>query len=154
MDLKTCQLFEGFSEQQYERFVTVTETRDLEKHEWIFHEGEPADRLYCIQTGAVELLTRLDERVELPITILRAKGSHFGTSSLVEPYSYSLSARTYEKSTLRVVQRDRLMRLVEQDPGMGFILMQNLATIFLSRLKETRQEVKIHFKTLFQVMRY
>jgi CRP-like cAMP-binding protein len=154
MDLKACHLFKGFSEDRYERFLKVTETVVIGKHEWIFREGNPADRLYCIQEGAVELLTRLDENIELPIAILRSPGSHFGTSSLVAPYTYSLSARSFANSTLLFVKRDRLMVLIQQDPELGYILMKNLATTFLSRLKETRQEVKIHFKTLFHVMRY
>jgi hypothetical protein len=48
----------------------------------------------------------------------------------------------------------RLPESKKQDPEMGVIIMSNLAKTFLYRLKEARQEVKIHFKTLFKVMRY
>ncbi len=46
------------------------------------------------------------------------------------------------------------MEQTKRDPEMGFIIMSNLAKTFLDRLKETRQEVKIHFKTLFKVMQF
>jgi len=154
MNLPACDLFEGFSESQIERFSELVEEVAVKKNEWLFREGTPADQLYCIKHGAVELLTRIDEHIELPITILRPEGSYFGTSSLVAPYTYSLSARSFENSSLMIIKRNRLMDQIKQDPEMGFIIMSNLAKTFLDRLKETRQEVKIHFKTLIKVMRY
>lgn len=154
MNLPSCHLFEGFSESQIARCSELMEEIAVKKNEWLFREGTPANKLYCIRHGAVELLTRIDEHIELPITILRPEGSYFGTSSLVAPYTYSLSARSFEESILLVIKRNRLMEQIKRDPEMGFIIMSNLAKVFLDRLKETRQEVKIHFKTLIKVMRY
>jgi len=154
MSLPFCHLFEGFSENQFERVFVLMEEVAVKKGEQLFREGEAAEQIYCITQGAVEMLTSLDNHIELPITILRSEGSHFGTSSLVPPYIYSLSARSYEDSVLMVIKRSRLMEQTKRDPEMGFIIMSNLAKTFLDRLKETRQEVKIHFKTLFKVMQF
>ena len=149
-----CHLFEGVSEIQYERLNALMEQITVKKGQRLFREGETAERLYCVEQGAVEMLTSIDDHIELPIAILRSKEGHFGTSSLVSPHIYSLSARSYEDSVLTVIQRSRLMEQTKRDPEMGFIIMSNLAKTFLDRLKETRQEVKIHFKTLFKVMQF
>jgi CRP-like cAMP-binding protein len=149
-----CHLFEGFSKIQYDRLNGLMEEIAVKKGQRLFREGEKAERLYCVKQGAVEMLTSIDDHVELPIAILRPNGGQFGTSSLVSPYIYSLSARSYEDSVLTVMQRSRLMEQTKRDPEMGFIIMSNLAKTFLDRLKETRQEVKIHFKTLFKVMQF
>lgn len=154
MNLPSCRLFEGFSETQIECLFDLMEDVAVTKGEWLFREGEAAEQLYCIKQGAVEMLTSIDNHIELPITILRSEGSYFGTSSLVPPFIYSLSARSYEDSILMVIKRGRLMEQTKRDPEMGFIIMSNLAKTFLERLKETRQEVKIHFKTLFKVMQF
>jgi CRP-like cAMP-binding protein len=154
MNRPFCHLFEGFSETQFERMNTLMEEVVVKKGERLFREGEAAEQLYCIKQGAVEMLTSIDNHIELPITILRSKGCHFGTSSLVSPYIYSLSARSYEDSILMIIKRSQLMEQTKRDPEMGFIIMSNLAKTFLDRLKETRQEVKIHFKTLFKVMQF
>jgi hypothetical protein len=37
-----------------------------------------------------------------------------------------------------------------EDHELGCTIMKNLAQHLLERLKETRQELKIHFKTLFK----
>ncbi len=154
MNRPFCHLFEGVSEIQFERLNTLMEEIAVKKGQQLFREGAAAERLYCIKQGAVEMLTSIDNHIELPITILRSEGSYFGTSSLVPPYIYSLSARSFEDSILMVIKRSRLMEQTKHDPEMGFIIMSNLAKTFLDRLKETRQEVKIHFKTLFKVMQF
>ena len=149
-----CHLFEGVSEIQYERLNALMEQITVKKGQRLFREGETAERLYCVEQGAIEMLTTIEDHIELPIAILRSKGRHFGISSLVSPHIYSLSARSYEDSVLTVIQRSRLMEQTKRDPELGFIIMSNLAKTFLDRLKETRQEVKIHFKTLFKVMQF
>ena len=154
MNQPFCHLFEVFSEIQFERLSALMEELAVKKGERLFREGEAAEQLYCIKQGAVEMLTSIDDHIELPIKILRSEGSYFGTSSLVPPYIYSLSARSYSDSILMVIKQSRLMEQTKRDPEMGFIIMSNLAKTFLDRLKETRQEVKIHFKTLFKVMQF
>ena len=154
MNRPFCHLFEGFSEIQFERLASLMEEIFVKKGQHLFREGEAAEQLYCLKQGAVEMLTSIDDHIELPIAILRSEGSYFGMSSLVPPHIYSLSARSYEDSILTVIKRSRLMEQTKHDPEMGFIIMSNLAKTFLDRLKETRQEVKIHFKTLFKVMQF
>jgi len=154
MNRPFCHLFEELSEIQFERLGTLMEELSVKKGERLFQEGEAAEKLYCLKQGAVEMLTSIDDHIELPIAILRSQGSPFGMSSLVPPYIYSLSARSYEDSMLTVIKRSRLMAQVKNDPEMGYFIMSNLSKTFLDRLKETRQEVKIHFKTLFKVMQF
>ncbi len=154
MNLPSCQLFEGFSDGHNECFFDFIEEMTCDQGEWLFREEDPAEKLYCIRNGAVELVTSIDNEIELPITILRSEGNYFGTSSLIPPYTYSLSARAYEDTTLAVIHRDKLMAQINQNPELGYIIMSNLAKTFLDRLKETRQEIKIHFKSLIKVMQY
>jgi CRP-like cAMP-binding protein len=89
---------------------------------------------------------------ELPIKIIRSKGECFGTSALVPPHEYSLSARCAEDATILEIRREDLEKISEKDSALGCAVMKNLAQNLLARLKETRQEVKIHFKSLFRSM--
>jgi CRP-like cAMP-binding protein len=119
------------------------------------HEGQKAEELFVLKKGAVELLTRVNDDLvnndfELPIAILRTPGDCSGTSSLVEPYIYSLSARCFEDSELLIIKHTDLKNLMLADHELGCTIMKNLAQHLLDRLKETRHELKIHFKTLFK----
>lgn len=113
-------------------------------------EGGQAEELFVLKEGAIELLTKVEDGFELPIAIFRDPGDCTGTSSLVEPYIYSLNSRCVEDSKMLVIEKLALNKLMREDHNLGCIIMKNLAQQLLSRLKETRKELKIHFKTIFR----
>jgi len=152
MPLSSIFLFKDLSESRLKRITdTVKETR-AEKGRWLFHEGSSADRIYALRSGAVELLTRVNDDIELPVTIIRKVGGCFGLSAMVHPYQYSLSARCAEDAALLEFGRKDIEKMIQEDYEMGCIIMNNLAQYLLERLKESRQDLKIHFKTLFRSM--
>ena len=148
MPLNSCYLFEGLPQSKIERIVAITREQQFQKDHWLFHEEEEATDLYLIKDGAVELVIKVEDAIEIPISIIRPKNGCLGVSALVEPYRYSLSARCLDDSTLSVIGRTKLHELMDADAELRCIIMTNLATKLLNRLKETRQEVKIHFMNL------
>ena len=152
MPLSASFLFRGFSESQLHRLANISKEIQIPKGQWLFQEGKAADRIYVLKTGAVEMLTKVDGDYELPINIIRSKGGSFGTSALVPPHEYSLSSRCAEDSVVLEILRNDLEKLNAEDSAMGCTIMKNLAQHLLDRLKENRQELKIHFKTLFRAM--
>ena len=153
MQLSSCYLFQGLSESQLSHLRAIGSEAAIEAGQWLYREGDPAEQMYVLKDGAVELLTSVDE-VELPITIVRKPGNCFGTSTLVPPHQYSLSARCAEDGTLLSIKKADLEQLIKADVEMGHTILVNLAKHFLDRLKETRQELKIHFKTIFKSMHH
>ena len=152
MPLSSSFLFKGLTESQLQGITVVAKEIRIQKGQWLFQEGNSADRVYVLKDGAVELLTKVNGEYELPIRIIRSKGGCFGISTLVPPYQYSLTSKCAEDSTLLEIKRHDLQKLTQEDSTLGCAIMTNIAQLLLSRLKETRQELKIHFKTLFQSM--
>ena len=113
-------------------------------------EDQKAEALFIIKEGEIELLTSVNDSFELPIAILRNPRDCPGISSLVVPYKYSLSARCVKAAQILIIKQTTLEKLMQEDHKLGCIVMKNLAQHLLGRLKETRQELKIHFKTIFQ----
>ncbi|MGD2100345.1 MAG: cyclic nucleotide-binding domain-containing protein [Desulfobacterales bacterium] len=153
MQISSCYLFQGLSESQLNHLRAIGGEVPLKAGQWLYREGDAAGQMYVLKDGAVELLTTVDE-VELPITIVRKPGNCFGTSTLVPPHQYSLSARCAEDGTLLSIKKADLEQLIEADAELGHAILVNLAKHFLDRLKETRQELKIHFKTIFKSMHH
>ena len=137
--LSSCYLFKGLSSHQIDELARISSETSVESGAWLFNEGDKAERLYFLVDGAVELLTTIDNDIELPITKLRSSGDCFGTGSLVEPFQYSLSARCAEAANLLTINRQGLSKTEEKDSDFKRIMMENLAAYYLSRLKETRQ---------------
>jgi CRP/FNR family transcriptional regulator len=153
MQLSSCYLFQGLSESQLSQIRTIGSEASVQAGQWLFHEGETAEQMYVLKAGAVELLTTVEE-VELPITIVRKPGNCFGTSTMVPPHQYSLSARCAEDGILLGIKKTDLDHIIKEDCELGNTILANLAKHFLDRLKETRQELKIHFKTIFKSMHH
>ena len=152
MPLSLSFLFRGLTKSQLQQLNIAANEIQVPKGQWLFQEGKMADRVYIIKSGAVEMLTKVNGEYELPIKIVRSEGGCFGSSALVPPYLYSLSARCAEDAVLLEIKRQDLEKLSAEDSALGCAIMTNLAQHLLDRLKETRQELKIHFNTLFRSM--
>ena len=148
MPLTSCYLFEGLSQSQLERITAITREQQFQRDQWLFHEEQAALDLYLVKNGAVELVIKVEGAIEIPIAVIRPDNGCLGVSTLVDPYRYSLSARCLDDSTLMAISKTQLDELMDADAELRCIIMTNLATKLLNRLKETRQEVKIHFMNL------
>ena len=148
MNLRSCYLFQGLSQTQIEQINAVTIEQQIPKNQWLFHEGHEAKHIYLLKAGTIELFIKVEKSIEIPITVIRPKNGCVGVGALVEPYLYSPSARCIDDSTLLVVKQTDLNQLMRNDSEMHCTIMTNLAQKLLNRLKETRQEVKIHFMNL------
>jgi CRP-like cAMP-binding protein len=153
MDSSFAHLFRGLNEGQMKKIMAIGKEITMKKGQQIFKEAQEANGVYVLRSGAVELLTAVEKDFDLPISLLREPGDVFGSSALVPPYQYSLSARCAEDVILFRMETKSLRKLGSEDHDIGCQLMTNLAAYFLERLKETRQEVKIHFKTLLSSTR-
>jgi len=148
MPLNSCFLFAGLSQSQIERIAAITQEQQFQKDQWLFHEGQEAKHLYLVKDGAVELVIKVEDAIEIPIAVIRPDNGSLGVGALIEPYRYSLTGRCLDDSTLFVIARTQLHELMDDDSELRCIIMTNLAKKLFNRLKETRQEVKIHFMNL------
>jgi CRP-like cAMP-binding protein len=153
MDFPSSHLFNGLDKAQIKKLEGIAKIMRMEKGQSIFKEGDEATSIYVLEEGAVELTTYVEKDFELPISILRSRGDMFGSSALLVPHVYSLSARCAEKGKIFRMESDALKQVMSEDHSMGCRIMSNLASYFFNRLRETRQELKIHFKTLLMSTR-
>jgi CRP-like cAMP-binding protein len=153
MKLGSGYLFRGLNGSQLERLTASTRNVDVDSGEVICREGEEADAIYLLSSGAVELVTMVNSHIELPVSIVREPGQMFGSSALIEPHLYTLTAKCESAGNILAVDRHALQEYMSEDHEVGLAIMTNLATYLLSRLKESRQELKIHFKTLLRSFR-
>ncbi|MEN8210838.1 MAG: cyclic nucleotide-binding domain-containing protein [Thermodesulfobacteriota bacterium] len=147
-----CYIFKGLSESQFQLLSEITKEEHIPKGEVLIREDQKAEALFILKEGKVELLTSVNDSFELPIAILRNPGDCVGMSSFVAPYKYSLSARCVKDAQILIIKQTALEKLMQKDHKLGCIMMKNIAQHLLARLKETRQEMRIHFKTFFQSM--
>ena len=148
MQLPSCYLFQNLSAPQMDSLTAITIEEQFQKGKWLFYKDQMADKIYLVKKGAVELLIKVQDTIEIPIAIMRPDNGCVGIGALVEPFRYTLSARCTDDSTLLAMKREDLQALMRKDHELGCIIMKNLAQKLLVRLTETRKEMKIHFLNL------
>ena len=152
MDLRLCFLFKDLNQEQLDRISSMAKEIPVEKDQRILTGGDEASALHILKEGSVELMMKIENELELPIAILRKAGNCFGTSALIPTHLYSLSARCVKEGTLLIIDRSSMQQAITEDRDLGCIVMTNAARFYLERLKQARQELKIHFTTLLKAV--
>ena len=153
MDLSKSYVFKRLNDDQLKKVEAIATEYPVEKGQEIIKEGNVADALYVLKSGAVELFTMVENDFELPISCLRNPGDIFGAGVLVTPFEYTLTARCYKTGVLFKLDRSDLQKVMGEDRNLSCNVMSSLAEYYLNRLKESRREIKIHFSTLLKSYR-
>jgi CRP-like cAMP-binding protein len=150
MTAASCYLFRSLSEEKLKAIRAVSRPQTAAEGEWLFHKADYAEFIYLVEEGAIELLMPVDPDIEIPVALIRPGNGCVGVGALVEPYVYTLSARCKVETHLTVIAAADLHRLFQEDPEFAATVMTNLSQRLLERLRETREEIKIHFVNLIQ----
>lgn len=126
--LKTVPLFEELLDEELAVLSKSCTERTFEAGERIFREGDPADGLYVIATGAVTIVRDL---VGQPVQKLArlGPGGFFGEMGLLDSGRRAATAVTSEPSTLLQVRKQDLVDLLKRHP----LLAVKLRTAIIRR---------------------
>jgi CRP/FNR family cyclic AMP-dependent transcriptional regulator len=128
---------------QLKEIAIISDIVTFEKGELIFEECGPADALYLVTDGLVDLFYRsIDEEGKKPPKELVAgevsPGEFLGFSSLIEPYSLNATAIASQSTRLIKIDAPALRALCDKDPLMGYRVMTQLAKEAIARLIDVR----------------
>jgi CRP-like cAMP-binding protein len=132
--------FEGFEPRHVELLSACASTRSFKAGEYAFHDGEPADRMYVIETGKIAVVLQMNGHD--PLTILTVgPGGVVGWSWLFPPHTWHFSARVMEDTTVMAFSGECVMEKCREDSQLGFELMYRCAHMMADRLHATRGQL-------------
>jgi CRP-like cAMP-binding protein len=124
--LKQSDIFYQLTGTQLELVASLCRETGFGAGELIFAENSSSNELYVIAEGSVDIVLGGAQGASVVATLRR--GQSFGEVALVDEGLRSAAARAAQDGTrLLVIPRDKLMRLCETYPPLGFRLMYNLA---------------------------
>lgn len=134
--LRGAELVQGMSSDQVRRLSLAGRPRTLVGGEYLFLLGDAAQYVCVIVSGQVDLCFPIQiGGVMRDITIESVgKGRTVGWSALVQPYRFTLSARATETTEFIAFSRQDLLRLFDEDPGVGCILLSRVSELVGARL--------------------
>lgn len=138
--LSRFDLFKGLSESLLAEIAALSEEVSVKQGEFIFREGEKADKLHFLLNGSVALRVKLTSRPEsVTVSFVSMSYQSFGWSGIVAPNHYTSSAECDEDSNLLIIPAIPFMKLLEANPESGFKVMQRIAETIADRLRNSRQ---------------
>jgi toluene monooxygenase system ferredoxin subunit len=136
--LREVELFLGLTEAQRRAVAQLAVERRAPAGEVLFRLGEPAEALFVLQRGRVDLtfpLQVLGESREVRFQSLEA-GRTLAWSALVPPHRLTMTARATTEVSLLVLEGERLRALLAEQPAIGHQVMSNLAGVVGARFHE------------------
>nr|HID15130.1 cyclic nucleotide-binding domain-containing protein [Anaerolineae bacterium] len=144
--LRRADIFYDLTEPQLEMIAVLCSEVTPKAGEIIFEENSAGDELYVIANGEVDIL--VDPALIQPATtgepsrprtvVTLRRGQSFGEVALVDQGLRSASARCVSrKARLLVIPRDRLIRLCDSYPDLGYRLMRNIAADLAFKIRDT-----------------
>ena len=114
-------LFEGLSKRHVKRLAGVADVADFMAEHTIVREGEPGDAFYVVLAGQAKVSSngKLVNRV-MP-------GDYFGEISLLDGDVRTATVTSETPMTLLILQRQRFMKLLREEPDMAMNLLTGLA---------------------------
>ena len=112
----------------------------FEPNEYVFREGDPANRFYLIRSGSVSIECPHTEQGTTSIEIISG-GDVLGWSWLFPPYYYHFDARALEHTEAIFFYGMPLREECESDHHFGYELMKRVSDIMMQRLQSTRRQM-------------
>jgi CRP/FNR family transcriptional regulator, cyclic AMP receptor protein len=108
--------------------------------DFIFHEGEPANRFYLIERGRVSLESHLRDEAPVEVQTI-GPGEVLGWSWLFPPCHWNFDARAVEPTTAIFFYGTRLRERCDADHEFGYEMLKRMTQVVIHRLQFTRKQL-------------
>jgi CRP/FNR family cyclic AMP-dependent transcriptional regulator len=141
--LRRYPFFGTLSDEQLRQIAMIAEEETHDEGKTLLKEKAPADDLYLLIKGSVDLIFTVDEEYrpdrhkEFTVGEINP-GELFGISALIEPYVYTSDARTARSVQVIHIDGATLRQRCAADPSLACHLYSQVAKLALERLNATR----------------
>lgn len=137
--LSEVKLFEDLDHAQLKRIAECSVEKDIAKGDSIFRESDPASNLYILLGGEISLLVQLTSRnQQITVGAIDNEMQSFGWSGVIPPHFYTATAKAMRESRLIEIDGQALLVILQEEPIVGYHVMQRVAQLISSRLRNCR----------------
>ena len=129
--------FSGLDDSTVNMLVGCAQNVRFRPGEYLFHDGEAADRFFVVRRGRVALDVHVPGQGEQVVDTVD-EGDVVGWSWLVPPYRWFFDARAVQDVSAVAVDATCLRDKCDDDPALGYEMMQRVANVMYHRLQSTR----------------
>lgn len=119
-------LVRHLEESQRRDLLAAGTTRRFVKGELLFREGEPAEAMYAVVSGAVKLVRYTPRGKEVMLHLVR-RGESFAEAALFGQGTFPATAVAVDAGTLWVLPRRRLLDLIRRSPEVALAMVASVS---------------------------
>jgi CRP/FNR family transcriptional regulator, cyclic AMP receptor protein len=138
--LQGSKLCAGLGKRELEQMAKIAVLEEYEAGYQVIEESEVASTLYLVKSGMVAVKMSSRGGQEVLIDEL-GPGGLFGWSAILDDQTFTADVTTVEKSALIAFDGEKLRELLQKQPGIGFRVASNIATVISSRLEHLRSRL-------------
>jgi CRP-like cAMP-binding protein len=139
--LRRYPFFCCLNEEQQKAIAMVTEELSVPAGKELFLEGHPVEALYLLVEGSVDLFYATGDSKDQLLVGEINPGEPFAISAMIEPYTFTATARVAAPSRVLKIDAKALRALCEVDSKMGYLLMKQVAAMSIERLHFARVQL-------------
>jgi CRP/FNR family transcriptional activator FtrB len=132
--IRQLPLFESMVEENFEALTQAAYLQHFPPQVELIHEGDPADFLYVVVEGAVELFAKANDKVA-SMAVVRPVGT-FILAAVLKDAVYLMSARTIEKSRVLMIPSQNIRNTFARDDAFARSIVVELASCYRGVVKE------------------
>ena len=159
--IKEYSLFDGLTESEIEKFISLMKFKTIKDKEIIMKEGDDGDTIVLLLSGEVSITQALtlknkramdDNREKVLIRLDASLHPFFGEISLfneVDKRTATISATS--ECDIAILDDNDIINLCNEDNSLGYKIMKNLAEKLSSSLEKTNNKV-LKLTTVFSLI--
>lgn len=136
-EVRGLALFSGMAREHFESLMRGSYVQNFPPQIDLIAEGEPADFLHVVLSGAVELYARWNGRETSMATVRPI--STFILAATVRDAPYLMSARTLEKSRIALIPSQDVRAVFDLDGDFARAIVGELAQAYRSVVKNAKE---------------
>lgn len=133
-------MFKGLGEDFLTAVTGCAHNLRFRAGDYLFHEGDEADRLYLVRNGLVALEASVPGQGRVTCQTVGRDGV-VGLSWLVPPYRWAFDARAMEDTSALAFDARCLRGKCDGDPALGYEVMKRFMPVLVERLHQARLQM-------------
>lgn len=134
--VRALDLFAGMSDDSFDDLMQGAFLQWFPPQTLLIEEGDPADFLYVVMEGMVEMTAQGNGR-ETTMAIMEPI-STFILAAVLRDAVFLMSARTLERSRLLMIPAESIRETMERDPALTHAMVHELAGAFRGAVKSLK----------------
>ncbi len=124
--LLRSRIFAGLPAAEIAEISAFSAVRDLEKNEYLFHEGEPCEAFFVVQRGVISV-HRVSAAGKVQVIHVFHSGDSFAEAALLSREGYPASARALTPGAVIVLPRVEFMALLRRRPELALRMLASMS---------------------------